>query len=109
MIKIVFGAAYPVRWAHKLLRSLNLGLNLQANYAIPATIVWPVPTSIFKNRLNNEFVDNSRGQLYRLLEKMFDSIGTSGRECVLRTICEIAETPLSHNGMFGEMLDVIFT
>ncbi|XP_019531252.3 uncharacterized protein LOC109402674 [Aedes albopictus] len=109
VVKIVFGAAYPVRWAHRLLRSLNLGLNVQANYAIPSTIVWPVPTSVFKNRLNNDLVNNSQAQLYRLLEKLLDSVSTSGRECVLRTICEVAETPLSHNGLFGEVLDVIFT
>ncbi|XP_062551599.1 uncharacterized protein LOC134216818 [Armigeres subalbatus] len=107
--KIILGCAWPVHFHHKLARRLNMGMNLQANYRLPSTIVWPVPTSIFQNRLNNDYVDNSRIQLYQLLERMFDSYGTNGHECVLRTICEVAETPLHDSGVFGELMDVIFT
>ncbi|XP_062557609.1 uncharacterized protein LOC134222474 [Armigeres subalbatus] len=107
--KIVAGGVFPVFFHHKLKRSLNAAMNLQANYAIPADIIWPVPENIFKERINNDFTDNSRPQLYRLLEQIIDSWGRNGRTCLLRTICESAETPLSHNGMFGEILDVIFT
>ncbi|EAT38687.1 AAEL009434-PA [Aedes aegypti] len=108
--KLIIGALNPVYFHHnKLVRSLNVAVNLQANYIIPATIIWPVPASIFKNRVNNDYVDNSRIQLYQILENMFDYGGISGRECVLRTICEIAETPLNHSGMFGELMDVMFT
>lgn len=28
---------------------------------------------------------------------------------MLRTICEVAETPLSHNGLVGELLQIFFT
>ncbi|XP_055546684.1 uncharacterized protein LOC129731009 [Wyeomyia smithii] len=107
--KIVIGGVFPVRFHHRLKRSLNCAVNLQANYVIPASIIWPVPEHVFKERLNNNFVDNSRPQLYQVLEHMIDSWGRHGRSCILRTICEVAETPLSHNGMFGEILDVIFT
>lgn len=107
--KIVLGALFPVFFHHKLKRSLNCAVNLQANYAIPSQIVWPVPEQVFKERLSDESVDNSRPQLYKVLERMIDNWGRNGRECLLRTICEVAETPLSHNGMFGEILDVIFT
>ncbi|KXJ78671.1 hypothetical protein RP20_CCG003899 [Aedes albopictus] len=108
--KLVIGALFPIQVNHyKLIRNCNLAVNLQANYAIPATIIWPVPSSIFKNRLNNEYVDKSRIQLYKVIENMFDYGGIDGRDCVLRTICEIAETPLNHSGMFGELMDVMFT
>ncbi|XP_055610969.1 uncharacterized protein LOC129757708 [Uranotaenia lowii] len=107
--KIILGGIYPVFFHHKLKRSLNAAVNVQANYVIPETIIWPVAEDVFKERLNNEFVDNSRVQLYKVLESMLDSWGRKGRTCVLRTICEVAETPVSHNGMFGEILDVIFT
>ncbi|XP_055539347.1 uncharacterized protein LOC129726539 [Wyeomyia smithii] len=107
--KIILGFMLPIRFAHKLFRQLNAIINLQANYNIPQTLIWPVPASIFKNRLNNEYVDRSRSQLYQLLEAKLDSWGSNGRQCVLRAICEIAEAPLSHNGMIGEILDVIFT
>lgn len=107
--KIVLGGVFPVYFHHKLKRSLNAAVNVQANYRIPADIIWPVPEDIFQQRVNNDFIDNSRSQLYRLLERMIDTWGRNGRTCLLRTICELAETPLSHNGMFGEILDVIFT
>ncbi|KAL9697784.1 hypothetical protein quinque_001225 [Culex quinquefasciatus] len=107
--KIVIGGVFPVRFAHKLARSLNCAHNLQANYAIPERIIWPVPEHVFKQRLNDEFVDRSRPQLYRVLERMVDNWGGHGRSCLLRTICQVAETPLGHNGMLGEILDVIFT
>jgi hypothetical protein len=35
--------------------------------------------------------------------------GIEGRSCVLRTICEVAETPLHHNGLVGELLHVMLT
>ncbi|XP_039440354.1 uncharacterized protein LOC120421218 [Culex pipiens pallens] len=107
--KIVIGGVFPVRFAHKLVRSLNCAHNLQANYAIPERIIWPVPEHVFKQRLNDDFVDRSRPQLYRVLERMVDNWGGHGRSCLLRTICQVAETPLGHNGMLGEILDVIFT
>ncbi|XP_055633844.1 uncharacterized protein LOC129774172 [Toxorhynchites rutilus septentrionalis] len=108
--KVLFTAALPVKFQHKTKRSLSWAHNLQANYAIPGRIIWPLPESYFKARLDEgSFVDNSRVQLYRILEKMVDSWNNNGRGCLLRTICEVADTPLKHNGLVGEILDVIFT
>lgn len=33
----------------------------------------------------------------------------NGHECVLRAICEVAETPLGHNGLIGEVLQILFS
>ncbi|XP_055633842.1 uncharacterized protein LOC129774170 [Toxorhynchites rutilus septentrionalis] len=108
--KMLFSAAYDVKFNHKTKRSLSWAYNFQANYAIPGTIVWPLPDSYFKTRLDEgNFVDNSRVQLYRILEEMIDSWNSNGRDCLLRMICEVADTPLTHNGLIGEILDVIFT
>ncbi|XP_058816475.1 uncharacterized protein LOC131679748 [Topomyia yanbarensis] len=107
--KLVMGCIVPIKFHHKLFRQINMIYNFQANYNIPANIIWPVPSNIFKVRGNNDYVDQSRGQLYRLLEKMIDELGSNGRECVLRAICEVAEAPLSDNGMIGEIIDVVFT
>lgn len=108
--KLVVGFVAPIRWGHNLRRLLNMAWNVQANYLIPGVIIWPHPESFFKNRLNEgEYEDRSRAQFYQLLERMFHNFGRNGRECVLRTICEVAESPLKHNGMIGEILDVVFT
>ena len=39
----------------------------------------------------------------------FHREGKNGRECLLRTICEVAETPVNHNGLVGELLQLFFT
>ncbi|XP_062557055.1 uncharacterized protein LOC134221905 [Armigeres subalbatus] len=109
LVKAVFGVAIPVAFNHKLKRSLNGGVNLQANYRLLQNIIWPVPEDIFTNRLNNDFEDDSRPQLYRVLENVLDTQGKNGRNCIMKTICDIAEAPLSHNGLLGEMIDLIFT
>ncbi|XP_039440353.1 uncharacterized protein LOC120421217 [Culex pipiens pallens] len=108
--KCVFSSVAPVRWAHKVVRSVNLAVNVQANYAIPAKIIWPHAENFFKERvLSADYVDNSRRDLYQLLERMIKSWGGDGRECLLKTICQTAGTPLHHNGMIGEILDLVFT
>uniref|UniRef100_A0A182Q6U1 Uncharacterized protein n=1 Tax=Anopheles farauti TaxID=69004 RepID=A0A182Q6U1_9DIPT len=111
--KVVLGFLAPVRFSHPLPRSLNCGVNLQANYMIPANIVFPHPESIFQNRNHRGYGDRySRRWVYATIEKwltMALGTGRRARECLLRTVCEVADTPLHHNGLVGELLDVIFT
>lgn len=40
---------------------------------------------------------------------MISREGKNGRECLLRAICEVAETPVNHNGLVGELLQLFFT
>jgi len=35
--------------------------------------------------------------------------GLEGRSCLLRSICEVAETPIYYNGLIGELIHVILT
>ncbi|XP_050071063.1 uncharacterized protein LOC126559010 [Anopheles maculipalpis] len=116
--KVIFGFVAPVRFHHMLKRSLNLGINLQANYRILSNIIFPHPDSVWQNRYSEEtYIDTGRRQLYELLEKFLGRTDASrsssqsarARACLLRTICEVADSPLTHNGMVGEILDVIFT
>ncbi|XP_055549561.1 uncharacterized protein LOC129732593 [Wyeomyia smithii] len=111
VVKAIFSFVAPVRFHHRTKRSVNLAINLQANYPIPAKLIYPVPGSYFKNRqlFDGNFVDQSRPDLYRVLEKMIGSWSGNSRACLLRTICEVADTPLKHNGLIGELFDIIFT
>ena len=34
--------------------------------------------------------------------------GFDGRSCLLRAICELADTPLVHHGLWGKLIDLIF-
>lgn len=36
-------------------------------------------------------------------------IGINGKECLLRTICEAAESPIEHDGYFGQLIHLILT
>lgn len=54
--------------------------------------------------------DNSRWIAYKALEGIANNNGMGGKDCVLRTICESASTPISHkSGIFGELLHILLT
>ncbi|KFB43309.1 AGAP002973-PA-like protein [Anopheles sinensis] len=117
--KMVLGIVVPIRFFHPLPRIIVNTYNLQANYRIPADIIFPRPESVFKNRAlaTQEAAglkvpasgDRSRKQLYEMLERGWSQWGHDGHACLLRAVCEVAETPLKHNGLIGEIIDVIFT
>uniref|UniRef100_A0A182MTE3 Uncharacterized protein n=1 Tax=Anopheles culicifacies TaxID=139723 RepID=A0A182MTE3_9DIPT len=116
LAKVVLGFVVPIFFRHPLPRVIVNTYNLQANYRIPATIIYPHPDSVFKNRglertvaVRWPEIDQSRRQLYALLEQAMSRWGRNGRACLLRAVCEVAETPLKHNGLIGEIIDVIFT
>lgn len=54
--------------------------------------------------------DNSRWIAYKALEGIANNNGMGGKDCVLRTICESASSPISHkSGIFGELLHILLT
>ena len=42
---------------------------------------------------------------FQKIEQSLDKGGMAGRQCVLRAICELTETPIHHWTVFGEMLN----
>ncbi|XP_053671777.1 uncharacterized protein LOC128721988 [Anopheles nili] len=116
LAKMVLGFIVPIRFHHPLPRVIVNTYNLQASYRIPANIIYWHPESVFKNRAfdtppvrPDTGVDQSRRQLFELLEGGLTRWNRNGPVCLLRAVCEIAETPLKHNGLIGEIIDVIFT
>jgi hypothetical protein len=66
----------------------------------------------FPQAAEEELMDTSatRWLMYDGLGKLLVSKGMEGRPCVLRAICEAAETPFTHySGLFGEIFHIIFT
>ncbi|CAH0588176.1 unnamed protein product [Chrysodeixis includens] len=52
----------------------------------------------------------NRWDFYKVIEHMVERYGYSGRPCLLRTICEAAEVPFTHeNGLLGEIGHILFT
>ncbi|XP_069694243.1 uncharacterized protein [Periplaneta americana] len=103
--KLVIGVGVPVDLPKKL---LSLGINFQFQYFVPTnvTILRQYP-EIQTRRSLRETVN--RATSYEALQSVLDRYGVEGRSCLLRTICEVAETPIDHNGLVGELLHVILT
>ncbi|XP_014470429.1 PREDICTED: uncharacterized protein LOC106742206 [Dinoponera quadriceps] len=90
------------------LSSISLSYFFEANYVLPANITFFEPWYVGgKRRRRRRSID--RAAIYRVLENKFESTGYSGRECLLRAICETSEFPLQHNGVIGDIVHVLFT
>ncbi|CAD0203187.1 unnamed protein product [Chrysodeixis includens] len=50
-----------------------------------------------------------RAILYGITEDLFANFGLSGKECLLRAICEIQSHPLKNFGFLGEIMKLFFT
>uniref|UniRef100_A0A336L645 CSON005367 protein n=1 Tax=Culicoides sonorensis TaxID=179676 RepID=A0A336L645_CULSO len=53
--------------------------------------------------------DNTRDKFYKFIVNEFNRFGSNGYQCLLRTICEVAEAPIRHNGLIGELFHLVFT
>ncbi|XP_058129393.1 uncharacterized protein LOC131289056 [Anopheles ziemanni] len=52
----------------------------------------------------------SRKKFYRTIDVNLQRYGFAGKRCILRMICDLAQTPLQHeNGVLGDLLQLIFT
>lgn len=50
-----------------------------------------------------------RTTLFPNIEEVLSGAGMQGKECLLRTICEVHEAPLNHYGLMGELLTMFFS
>lgn len=112
-LKIVVGFGIPSGLKH---HSINWAWNLQAQYRIPEEIIlksthWDGRSlEQQKKSCENKEIseDTSRILFYNFLELILNRNGINGKECIYRTICEISFSSLKHNGIFGELIDVVF-
>ncbi|XP_075979598.1 uncharacterized protein LOC142978878 [Anticarsia gemmatalis] len=88
---------------------LTWGLNWGIAYELPNSTETSAFYRRFKGRRPME-QRRSRRELYRKLETVIDSMGYSGRECVLKTLCETTQRLVPHGGnMIEEMFRTLFT
>lgn len=113
MLKLVLGLLIP---ANLKVVKINWAWNLQAQYRISDQLIlksthWngrslEQQKKTWENKEISE--DTTRILFYNFLEIILNRNGINGKECIFRTICEISFSPLKHNGIFGELLDVVF-
>lgn len=59
---------------------------------------------------SSDTTKNARWIAYKALQETLDKKGMHGRACVLRSICEAADTQFSHHsGLLGELFHIMFT
>uniref|UniRef100_A0A2H1V773 SFRICE_026011 n=1 Tax=Spodoptera frugiperda TaxID=7108 RepID=A0A2H1V773_SPOFR len=92
-------------------KNVFVSYNFESNYSTLNNIT-EIDEVIFPNLpvvTSRQSRSISRELTYTILENRFQEYGMKGRECMLRNICEAAETPLHHNGILGHILHIIFT
>lgn len=53
--------------------------------------------------------DNTRNYAYNMYEMLMNAKGVNGKQCLLRAICEAAQEPINHGGVFEEILHLFLT
>lgn len=75
---------------------------------MPATLA-SLKTKVISAR--NTGWDLSRKTFYKYIVTFLDSVGVNGEECLLRTVCEIAEFPMHihDEGLLEKIVHFMFT
>lgn len=98
-------------------RTLNLGYNFQAQYIPLPTVsfLWTRFDRSLEQRKqqfeqDGSYVnDGTRNYVYKAYEMLMDRRGLNGKQCLLRSICEAAQAPIEHVGVFDEILHLFLT
>ncbi|KAK4314331.1 hypothetical protein Pmani_014363 [Petrolisthes manimaculis] len=64
--------------------------------------------SSYGSRLGRS-LDSQRVAGFNLLQKLMDTMGLAGEECMLRAVCEVAERPVDNLGITGEIINLFFS
>ncbi|XP_031763113.2 uncharacterized protein LOC113510741 [Galleria mellonella] len=92
-------------------KNVFVSYNFESNYSV-LTNITQIDEVIYPNLpviSSRQSRSITRELAYMVLENRFKEYGMNGKECMLRNICEAAETPLHHNGLLGHIMHIIFT
>ncbi|XP_017758848.1 PREDICTED: uncharacterized protein LOC108549822 [Eufriesea mexicana] len=99
---IFFALGVPVDIPDK---SVLFSVYFEANYALPGE--WNSSYYVHEPYFKKRSLD--RRLAYDILANKLESFGYSGDNCLLRMICEVANYPLTGNGVLGNVLQILFT
>ncbi|KAH0549492.1 hypothetical protein KQX54_009737 [Cotesia glomerata] len=101
--KFTIGVSVPLLATNKK-GNVVFSAGFQFNYALPWNLTQLQSPSIIPSRHTDDFNLNN---IYLSIENLFDRYNWSdGRQCLLRSICELAETPLNRVNT-DVLLDVV--
>lgn len=96
-------------------KNVFVAYNFEANYLLPTNETIEEGVNLFtveqqpSEEARTKVERFNRTIAYKILERKIQTHGYPGRECLLRTICELSASTLEHNGVLGELLHVIFS
>ncbi|XP_029155491.1 uncharacterized protein LOC114928447 isoform X2 [Nylanderia fulva] len=99
---ILFALGIPIDIPDK---SIAMAFYFEANYGLP----YEWNSSYFYEADYYAKRSLSRQLVYRMLMNKMESLGYSGLDCLLRTICEAGRYSLSENGVLGDILQIVLT
>ncbi|XP_012151391.1 uncharacterized protein LOC105663919 [Megachile rotundata] len=84
-------------------KSIQVSFYFEANYGLPD---WN--SSYY---LDDHFAKRSlnRRLAYEVIVNKLESLGFSGEGCLQKMICEVANNPLTNNGVIGDVLQILLT
>ncbi|KAF3429487.1 hypothetical protein E2986_00107 [Frieseomelitta varia] len=86
-------------------KAVSFSLTFEANYALPGE--WNSTYYLDDPHLKKRSLN--RRLAYDILMNKLESFGYSGKYCLLKMICEVANYPLTSNGVLGDVLQILFT
>ncbi|XP_001607098.1 uncharacterized protein LOC100123455 [Nasonia vitripennis] len=112
--KLIVGAAIPIAMPGRI---VSYGQNLQFQYSLPQNAsffsdYYKAKSSKRRRRRQVEEIGRERQIFYRMVEeelKRRAGVTAGVEDCLARSICESAETPLRDDGLVGEILHVLLT
>ncbi|CAK9806968.1 hypothetical protein ANTPLA_LOCUS5102 [Anthophora plagiata] len=99
---IFFALGVPIDIPNK---SVLFSIYFEANYGLPGE--WNSTNYLDEPYLKKRSLD--RRLAYDILTNKLENFGYSGESCLLKTICEIANYPITNNGVLGNVLQILFT
>ncbi|XP_065157124.1 uncharacterized protein [Atheta coriaria] len=108
-VQAIMGAGFPVDLQDE---SVVVGVVIKALYLLPRNSSDYTNPNIYyaRNRQRRSAeLSTSRWDVYKILEQYAQVYGFGGKECLLRTICELADVPIDKSrGIMDEILHVLF-
>ncbi|KAJ8938432.1 hypothetical protein NQ318_011871 [Aromia moschata] len=99
---LVFGV--PLEVKHE---AITIGTVMKAFYLLPTnSSVYTRPSIDYERRKRS----TTRWVLYDMLEYYLDRYNYDGKACLLRTICEVSQSPFDErSGILAEIVQAVFT
>lgn len=94
-----------------------MGYAIYAQYETISTVIYPwnkYSRSLIEQKENyirngSAAPDSTRLFIYNLIETVMNRRGIDGRDCLLKSICEAAHSPIESYSVFDEILHLVLT